>query len=54
VAVKTSVMVFCFMMPCNPIGQCGPTGGPWATSGQRPLVTRPMKLFVHLLLVAVS
>jgi hypothetical protein len=29
-----------------PLRQRGPTGGPRATSGPRPLVTRPSKLFV--------
>jgi hypothetical protein len=30
---------------------CGQTGGPRASSGSRPLVTRSVKLFVNLLLV---
>jgi hypothetical protein len=34
--------------------QCDPTGGPWATTGPRPLVARPAKLFVNLLLVTTS
>jgi hypothetical protein len=34
--------------------QRGPTGGPRVTSGPRPLVTRPAKLFVNLLLVTSS
>jgi hypothetical protein len=33
------------------LGQRVQTGGPRATSGPRPLVTRPAKLFVNLLLV---
>lgn len=28
------------------------TDGPWAAYGPKPLVTRPVKLFVNLLLVA--
>jgi hypothetical protein len=36
------------------VNQRGPAGGPRATSGQRPLVIRPAKLFVNLLLVTTS
>jgi hypothetical protein len=36
------------------LDQLGPTGGPQATSSPRPLVIRPTKLFVNLLLVTVS
>jgi hypothetical protein len=31
--------------------ECGPTGGLRATSGPRPLVTKPAKLFFNVLLV---
>jgi hypothetical protein len=34
--------------------QSDPTSGPLATSGPRPLVTRPVKLFVSLLPAATS
>jgi hypothetical protein len=35
-------------------GKCSPTGGPQATSGPRPLVTRLAKLFVNLLQITTS
>jgi hypothetical protein len=38
----------------DPISQRDPTGVPRATSGPRPLVTRPAQLFVNLLLLATS
>jgi hypothetical protein len=39
---------------CYSVGQRDPTGGPLATFGPTPLVTRLTELFVNLLLVATS
>jgi hypothetical protein len=36
------------------LSQCDPNGSPRATSGPRPLIAVPEKLFVHLLLVTTS
>jgi hypothetical protein len=38
----------------NTLYQRGQTGGSRATSGPRPLITRPAKLFVNLLLATIS
>jgi hypothetical protein len=34
--------------------QCGPTGGPRATSGSRPRVAKTARLFVNLMLVTIT
>jgi hypothetical protein len=43
-----------FAHKSDDVQHCGKTGGPRATYGPIPLVTRPEKLFVNVLLVTTS